>query len=257
MKTINLILITLLLVVSTTSYCQKDLSDYENIEGVYITSYWGNINVIGTTINKNKVFNIEAKHTDTSKNPVNINDLSSFVSFEVIKKKLFIQTRKPNGFESIDLNLKIPENLFLEIELLKGGEIYAQNLKNGVEINTLNGSVKLERIGKYALVNASNGEIDTSFDTIDKNHPISLVTINGGVTVALPDTARRDLRLISRKNGYIESDFNIDSDKKIINLNSKQYSRQPIINTARINGGGSLLFLSTENGPIAIKKLQA
>jgi len=257
MKTINLILLTLLLVVSTNSYSQKDLSDYKDIEGVYITSYWGNINVIGTTINKKKVFNIEAKHTDTSKKPVNINDLSNFVSFEVIKKKLYIRTRKPKGFESIDLNLKIPQNLFLEIELLKGGEIYAENLKNGVEINTLNGSVKLERIGKYALVNAANGEIDTSFDTIDKNQPISLVTINGGVTIALPDTAKRDLRLISRKNGYIESDFNIDSDKKIINLNSKQYSRQPIINTARINGGGSLLFLSTENGPIAIKKLKA
>jgi hypothetical protein len=257
MKTIKLILLTLLLVISTNSYSQKELSDYKDIDGVYITYYWGNINVIGTAINKKKVFNIDAKHTDTSKKTVSIDDLSNFVNFEVIQKKLYIQTRKPRGFESIDLNLKIPENLFLEIELLKGGEIYAENLKNGVEINTLNGSVKLERIGKYALVNAANGEIVTSFDTIDNNQPISLVTINGGVTVALPDSAKRDLRLISRKNGYVESDFNIDSDKKIINLNSKQYSRQPIINTARINGGGSLLFLSTENGPIAIKKLKS
>ena len=81
--------------------------------------------------------------------------------------------------------------------------------------------------------------------------------MNGGITAVLPENTKRDLRLISRKNGYVESDFNIDSDKKIINLNSKQYSKQPIINAARINGGGSLLFLSTENGPIAIKKLKA
>jgi DUF4097 and DUF4098 domain-containing protein YvlB len=137
---------------------------------------------------------------------------------------------------------------------LKGGNIYANNFKHGVEINSLNGSIKLEHIGKYALVNAANGEIYASFSTIDKNHPISLVTINGGITATIPENTKRDLRLISRKNGYIESDFKIDSNKKIINLNSKQYSKEPIITTARINGGGSLLFLSTENGPISIKK---
>ena len=175
----------------------------------------------------------------------------------MVNKILYIQSREPKGFESIDLNLNIPEHLFLEITLLKGGNIYAHNFKHGVEINSQNGSVKLEQISKYALVNAANGEIDASFSSIDKNYPISLVTMNGGITAALPENTKRDLRLISRKNGYIESDFSIDSNKEIINLNSKQYSKKPIINTARINGGGALLFLSTENGPIAIKKLKA
>ena len=257
MKTIKLFQLTLLLIVNAYGYSQKDLSDYKDIEGVYITSYWGNIHVSGTNPNDEQAFNLKAKYTDTSKKSKNIDDLSRYLRFEVINKKLYIQAREPKGFESIDLNLNIPEQIFLEIELLKGGEIYADNFKNGIEINSLNGSVKLQEISTYALVNAANGEIYASFSRIDKNYPISLVTMNGGITAVLPENTKRDLRLISRKNGYVESDFNIDSDKKIINLNSKQYSKQPIINAATINGGGSLLFLSTENGPIAIKKLKA
>jgi len=138
--------------------------------------------------------------------------------------------------------------------LKKGGNIFVNNFTNGVEINSLNGSVKLNGICEYALVNATNGEIKAEFDKINRNKPISLITLNGGVTVVLPGNSSRDLRLISRKNGYIESDFDIDTEERILNLNQKRYAKQAIINKGKINGGGSLLFLSTENGPIAIKK---
>ena len=254
MKKVKLILFTGFLLVSTSSFSQKDLSTYKNVDGVFISSYWGDINVMGSDPNDKQSFLLEAIFTDGSKKSITIDDVSTYLSFEVKKKKIYIETREPKGFESIDLKLKIPEHLFLEIALLKGGNIYSESFKNGVEINSLNGSVKLDRISKYAFVNAANGEIDASFDKIDNNYPISLVTMNGGIKVVLPDNAKRDLRLISRKNGYVESDFTLDSDKKIINLNSKNYSNQPIINSARINGGGSLLFLSTENGPISIKR---
>jgi DUF4097 and DUF4098 domain-containing protein YvlB len=257
MKSIKLIPLAFLIILSTYGYSQIDLSDYEDIAGVSITSYWGDIHVSGTISGDENEFYINANYTDTSNKLQLIDDLSQYISFEVVNKILYIQSRKPKRFESIDLKLNIPERLFLEITLLKGGNIYVRKFKNGVEINSLNGSVKLEQISKYALVNAANGEIDASFSNIDKNYPISLVTMNGGVKATLPENSKRDLRLISRKNGYIESDFSIDSNKEIINLNSKQYSKEPILTKARINGGGSLLFLSTENGPIAIKKLKA
>ncbi|WP_422104449.1 hypothetical protein [Winogradskyella sp.] len=253
MRTIKCIALAILFICCIKSYSQKNLSEYKDIEGVFIKSHWGDIKINGT--NSKEEFNITARYTDTSKKPKTIEDLTQYLTFEVVKKKLFIQARVPQGFESIDLNLNLPKTLFLEIELLRGGNIFASGLKNGVEINSLNGSIKLEQIGKYALVNAANGEIDASFSHIDKNYPISLVTMNGGLKITLPYNAERDIRLISRKNGYIVSDFNLDADKEIINLNVKKYSKQPIINTAKINGGGALLFLSTENGPIELNKL--
>ncbi|WP_299519115.1 hypothetical protein [Winogradskyella sp.] len=256
MKTMKCILLTILLTANAIGFSQQELSEYKDIEGIYITTHWGDIDVNGTD-GQEEVFNISAIFTDTSKQPKPIDNLSKYLKFEVLKKKLFITARTPKGFESIDIKLNIPSHLFLEIELLKGGNIYVNNMQHGIEINSLNGSVKLDQIGKYALVNAANGEINARFSHIHKDYPISLVTMNGGVTATLPKDTARDLRLISRKNGYVESDFSLETDKKIINLNIKVYAKQPIINTARINGGGALLFLSTENGPLAIKKTKS
>lgn len=254
MQSNKLTLFALMLIASTYIFGQRDLSNYKNIEGVYIISHWGNINVEGTESNDSPEFNVEAIFTDTSKKSKNIDDFFNYMTFEVKKNKLYIETRKPTGFESIELNIKIPAHLLLEIMLKKGGNIFVNNFTNGVEINSLNGSVKLNGICEYALVNATNGEIKAEFDKINRNKPISLITLNGGVTVVLPGNSSRDLRLISRKNGYIESDFDIDTEERILNLNQKRYAKQAIINKGKINGGGSLLFLSTENGPIAIKK---
>ncbi|MBT8219374.1 MAG: hypothetical protein KJP00_06105 [Bacteroidia bacterium] len=247
----------LFLVISILSYnigsSQIDLSVYDDIESVTVTSYWGDINVIGTEASADRVFTMEVVHTDSENNAVRLDQIEGYVDLSVENKQLYIETRTPEGFESIDLNLKIPAHLFLDLKLIKGGNIYADNLKNGVEINILNGSVKIERIGKYALVNAANGEISAEFENIDSDKPVSLVTMNGGITVSLPGNIKRDVRMISRKNGYIQSDFPLASGDKI-SLNTKQYSKTPIIHTARINGGGALLFLSTENGPLSIKK---
>ena len=244
----------ILLMASAKSFGQTDLSEYNNIEGIYIISHWGNIDISGDQSVQAPVFNIEATFTDTSKTPIVPDNFSEYVSLTEKDQKLYIETREPMGFESIDLNLKIPNQLFIEILLYKGGNIFAENCKNGIEINSLNGSVKLEGIGEYALVSATNGEIEVEFDKIDKNKPISLVTLNGGVTAILPENARHNVRLISRKNGYVNSDFNIETDEPIINLNQKKYAKKPIMNTGKISGGGSLLFLSTENGPITLKK---
>lgn len=254
MKTLKFTILILFLILNSKSYSQKSLDEYKDVESVCITSYWGDLKLTGTK-GANQ-FSMEAVYTDTSKKPILLKNLTNYITLKVKNKKLFIQVRKPKSFESIGLNLKIPTHLFVEIKLLKGGNIYASNFKNGIEINSLNGSVKLERISKYALVNAANGEVNVSFNKIDGKTPISLVTMNGGVTAVLPGNAQRDIRLISRKNGYVESDFIIASDEKIINLNTKKYAKQPIINSARINGGGALLFLSTENGPITIKKIR-
>ncbi|WP_297798271.1 hypothetical protein [uncultured Eudoraea sp.] len=254
MKTIKYILSILSVVYYQNTFSQIDLSVYKHVERIHVTSYWGNINAVGTFSGNEKEFTLGVTHTNNSNITKRVDDVINYVSIEEKNKILYIETRLPSGFESINLDLKIPEDILLEIKLIRGGEIFVDNFNNGVEINSLNGSVKLDRIGEYAIVNATNGEIVANFKHLNKNKPVSLITMNGGVTIELPENCRRELRLISRKNGYIESDFKIESSQKIANLNKKKYSKEAIISTAKINGGGALLFLSTENGPIAIKK---
>ena len=254
MKSLYYIFSALLFLISQSITSQQNLSNFKDIDRVYVSSYWGNINAYGTSTQTENEFSLDVTHTNSSKKSKKVKEVSKYINIKKKNKTLYIASRKPEGFESIEIDLKIPEDIFLEIKLTKGGEIYLDNFKNGVEVNSLNGSVKLERISDYAFVNAANGEITASFISVDKKKPISLVTLNGGVTAILPKNCKRDLRLISRKNGYVLSDFKIESYESITNLNKKSYAKQPIINTAKINGGGAVLFLSTENGPISIKK---
>lgn len=221
----------------------------EKIKEVYLTTYWGNVNVEGSSA---KTFELVASYTDTSKKPKVLQNLSDYVTVNVVDRKLYLTASEPAGFESIDLELRLPSTVFVNIQLFKGGEVFARNLKNGVEVNSLNGSVRLESLGKYAMVSAANGEVYASFDQIDADLPVSLVTNNGGVSVKLPNTTKRNVRIISRKNGYVETNTDLVTNKAIANLNLRQYSKEPILHSGKINGGGALLFLSTENGPISI-----
>ena len=244
-----------LLVLSTALFGQNRLPDLKDVQKVVVKNYWGDQNITGVSRDQGN-FSLSAVYTDrTKKNLLAPGKLKEYVSLYKEKGTLYVLARQPKGFESIDLNLQIPSDLQVVSDLFKGGNIYMENLDKGVEINSLNGSVKLKGIAGYALVSAANGEVDIEFDRVDPSKAISLITLNGGISVTLPDKISRNLRLISRKNGYVMSQFPLGSDRPLKNLNKVAYSKTPIIASATINGGGSLLFLSTQNGPLTIKKL--
>ncbi len=237
------------------AHAGKDLNEFKDVQKVKVTTHWGDLEVIGTPALETEDFSLEIRHTDSSNKPSFIeSNLDKFVSIRRVGGQLFIEARDPVGFESIDMYLRVPSYIKVELELLRGGNILAENLSQGLEINSLNGSVEARDISGNALITAANGEIKASFKQLDAEKPISLVTMNGGVTVSLPENAQRDVKLRSRKNGYVMSDFELGTRENITNLNQAVYSKSPIRNSATINGGGALLYLSTENGPLAIRK---
>ena len=248
----NIIAISLLLI-CTGLFAQMELPDLNQVTKIVVMNYWGDQHIQGVEPGAGK-FTLAANFTDTKSRRLDSRaELEGYVTVRRYDEVLYITARKPVGFESIDLFIQIPQDIAVSSELFIGGNIYMQNLKGGIEVNSLNGSVRLENIGNYALVSAANGEVYAQFEEVDRSKAISLITLNGGVTVNLPESAARDVRLISRKNGYINSDFSLQSEVPIKNLNSKVYSKDPIVHSAKINGGGSLLFLSTQNGPISLK----
>ena len=154
----------------------------------------------------------------------------------------------------MDLKIELPQVIFAKVILLKGGEVSVENLRSGLEIQQLNGSVKAADIGQFALISAANGSVDISFKRMNEQLPTSLVTMNGGITVTMPAKSKRDVRLVSQKNGYVLSDFDVSNSDKVDGWNKAQYSKQPISLSGTINGGGELLFLSTQNGPLILRK---
>ena len=242
-----------LLLICTGLFAQMELPDLNQVKKIVVMNYWGDQHIQGVEPGAGK-FTLAAKYTETKSLHLDSRaELEGYVTVRRFGDVLYITARKPKGFESIDLFIHIPADIMVSSELFIGGNIFMNNLNGGVEVNSLNGSVRLEKIGGYALVSAANGEVNAQFQEVDTSKAISLITLNGGVSVSLPKSASRDVRLISRKNGYINSDFSLQSDIPIKNLNAKVYSKDPIVHTAQINGGGSLLFLSTQNGPISLK----
>jgi len=243
-----------LLLLSTMLFAQIELPDLAGVQKVVVKNYWGDQHITGVDTNKDN-FSLTVFFTGNSKKYlVAKTELKDYVRVYKEKGTLYVLARTPKGFESIDLDLKIPSDLLVVSELHKGGNIKMENLQNGVEVNSLNGSIELKGISDYALVSAANGEVAVQFEYVDPSKAISLITMNGGVSVTLPKETARDVRLISRKNGYVISQFDLEGELPVRNLNMIAYSKVPIIESTTINGGGSLLFLSTQNGPIAIKK---
>ena len=251
------IIFSLILSLLTTSLIQSqiDLSTFKDVESVIIQSHWGNINITGTTSKAKHHFSLSATHTDARGKLESIdNCIHDYVQVSQGYKEITIICQPPKGFESVDLRLNIPTHIFAKVLLFRGGEINIQNLHKGVEIDSRNGSIQLSEMRGYALVSATNGSIDAHFSDLYSSMPVSLVSMNGEIKVALPEDSKREVRLISRKNGFVLSDFELALASPIPGLNQRVYSKSPIVNTAQINGGGALLFLSTENGPIIINQ---
>jgi len=222
--------------------------------------YWGNITVVGYPGNR---LQLNVYHTDTSKVTKRVADdeLDRFVTIAEAEDSYKITSRKPGEgvFESVDLEIYVPESFFINARIVKGGEIMIENIESGLEIDHRNGSVELIDIGSHAVVNAANGSIKANFASVDPDKAISLTTLNGGIEVSLPGSVSRDVRIISRKNGYIQSDFNLEGVDSVYiveqgPVSDSSYSKDPISIMSKINGGGALLFISTENGPVTINK---
>ncbi|MBT8178161.1 MAG: hypothetical protein HKP60_03430, partial [Eudoraea sp.] len=150
-----------LLLLATGLFGQSGLPDLKDVQKVVVKNYWGDQNIKGISRNQGG-FKLSAVYTDTSKQQqlLEETELMQYVTLYKEKGTLYVLARQPKGFESIDLNLQIPSDLQVVSELFKGGNIFMKNLDKGVEINSLNGSVKLKGIAGYALVSAANGEVD-------------------------------------------------------------------------------------------------
>ena len=230
---------------------QTPLQITKDIKEVYVSLHWGELKIRGT---EEDYANLSLSYTATSKQKTKIEEtsLKEYISIKREGKRLIIFGREPQVFESIDIELEIPKNLHVQAQILKGGNIVLENLQNGIEIDNRNGSIQAKDIGGYALVNAANGEIKLGFNFLDPLKPVSLITLNGGIELSLPADCKRDLRLISRKNGHLKSEFDLGLMEK--GIPDQGYSKEAISLSSSINGGGALLFLSTENGPVSIRK---
>jgi Putative adhesin len=122
------------------------------------------------------------------------------------------------------------------------GEIRAAGLESDVEVETVNGDVRVSTSGR-AMANTVNGSIDASMGRADWEEDVSFSTVNGGITLDLPSEVNAELRA-STVNGDIVSDFPVTVRGRF----------GPRTVRGTLGRGGPELELETVNGSITLRK---
>jgi hypothetical protein len=122
------------------------------------------------------------------------------------------------------------------------GEIKAAGLRSNVDVETVNGSIRVSTSGRVQA-NTVNGSIDASMGNADWGEDVAFSTVNGGITLDLPAEVNAELRA-STVNGDIVSDFPVTVRGRF----------GPRRVSGTLGSGGHELELETVNGSITLRR---
>jgi hypothetical protein len=186
--------------------------------------------------------------------------ISTHGSYEVTAKEadnnVTVNTGNPN--KAIDLDLKIPQDVKLQVGTVNDGEVVVENVRGELEVNNVNDKITLTNISGSVVANTVNGDVNVTFKTIDPKAPMAFSTLNGDVNVTLPADTKANLKLKS-DNGDVYSDFDIDIDKtpakidKITEPGMYKIKKDDWV-YGKINGGGPEMMMKNMQGNIYVKK---
>lgn len=221
----------------------------------------GSIKVIGYDGQDIKI-NVTSREGDKERsvaNELRMKRISTSGNYEVTAKEadntVTVGASNPN--KSIDLDLKIPQDVKLKLETVNNGVIEVKNVIGELEVNNVNGKITLTNISGLVVANTVNGDVTVTFNAVDPKAPMAFSTLNGDVKVTLPADTKANLKLKS-DNGDIFSDFDIDIDKTPPQINNTNESGMYKIKKddwvyGKINGGGPEMMMKNMQGNIYVK----
>jgi hypothetical protein len=167
-----------------------------------------------------------------------------------------VNTGNPN--KAIDLDLKIPQDVKLQVGTVNDGEVTVENVRGELEVDNVNDRITLSNISGSVVANTVNGDVNVTFKTVDPKAPMAFSTLNGDVNVTLPADTKANLKIKS-DNGDVFSDFDIDIDKTPSKIDKTTEPGLYKIKKddwvyGKINGGGPEMMMKNMQGDIYVKK---
>jgi hypothetical protein len=213
---------------------------------------------------KDIIINVSPRDGNDEEGPKTVENgmkrISTHGSYEVTAKEadnnVTVNTGDPN--KAIDLDLKIPQDVKLQVGTVNDGEIVVDNVRGELEVNNVNDKITLTNISGSVVCNTVNGDVNVTFKAIDPKAPMSFSTLNGDVNVTLPADTKANLKLKS-DNGDVFSDFDIELDKtpakidKVTEPGLYKIKKDDWV-FGKINGGGPEMMMKNMQGDIYVKK---
>lgn len=142
----------------------------------------------------------------------------------------------------VEYTLTVPRGARIDsVELINGG-LDLSGLTGDVRASSINGRVTARGLTGEAKLSTINGRLDATFDRLDATKPITLNSVNGGVSLTLPSDSNAELKA-DTVHGGINNTFGLPVRKgKYVGRNL----------AGRLGQGGPRIRLSNVNGSISI-----
>ena len=161
--------------------------------------------------------------------------------------RIRIKTKYPDGENrnnsaSVDYTLTVPRDSKLNKIQMVNGRVEIKGVRGDVEADSVNGEVAASGLSGHTTLSTVNGSVKATFNELLQ--PVSLKSVNGTVTLALPPEANAEVSADTLSGG-ISCDFPIVI-KKGFPLGQKL--------EGKLGDGGPKIKMSTVNGGIHVDR---
>lgn len=105
-----------------------------------------------------------------------------------------------------DFSLTVPRSAAIIVQNSFGGNITCTAVTGNLELNCLNGMIRLEDVSGGVIASTMNGEIRANIRELREGNALSFTSMNGEVSLRLPAEAKANVRLRTQ-NGAVLTDF--------------------------------------------------
>ena len=146
----------------------------------------------------------------------------------------------------VEYTLTIPRKAVLETIELVNGSLDIDGVEGDVKASSINGKVVARGLMGEAKLSTINGQLHATFTQLDESKPISLGSVNGGVTLIIPSDSNASIRA-GTVHGGIENDFGLQ-------VRHGEYVGHDL--EGQIGSGGPRIKIGNVNGSIKITHAQ-
>jgi len=221
---------------------------------IRVTSHAGKDILIDVTVKNNK------DDDDGDGNSNGMKRLSKAHGYEIVanENNNVVTVRNQSHERTINLALKIPQDVKLKLHTVNNGVIEVDNVRGELEINNVNGEIKTTNISGSVVASTVNGNVTTTFNATTIGTPMAFSTLNGNVDVTFPAATKSNFKLKSDR-GEVYSDFDMEIDKtqpKVIRTDESGMHKLKLDDWVygKVNGGGAEVLMKNMNGNIYVRK---
>jgi DUF4097 and DUF4098 domain-containing protein YvlB len=142
----------------------------------------------------------------------------------------------------VEYTLTVPRKALLDTIELVNGSLDIDGVEGNVKASSINGKVVARGLMGEAKLSTINGQLHASFTQLDESKPISLASVNGGVTLIIPSNSNASIRA-GTVHGGITNDFGLQ-------VRHGEYVGHDL--EGQIGSGGPRIKIGNVNGSIKI-----